>query len=464
MASRTQRQHLIRNYLLLFGIVAFMHFSQMLNALPDLSRTLVVLVAKLLNISAADQGHEIQLGALVLPWNQDCSGFQILVFLLAGTFWANRESPLGFSLLTRLILCLPIALAANILRIFCIAGYRYLYYPEWESPQLHYFMGFVCALPFLILMVPRFQYRSISYWLELLYMASVFALVAPLVFSPGGSLVTLCAFFFLARGKYCSITSWQQWLVLLFWLLAAVLIVRSQTESLWLPWLLLAPQFLSRDLLRSVSGGIILTGTIPLLAMHTLWQVVVLAALLVEAYRLYNNKPVRCANETPGNGLSVGVGVTGLVAPFFLSQLIGVVQLVESPPRGVMAQQLSLNSYTVRSTGQTPDIASFWFGAFADGRHHSLVSCMEFRGIKLQPVKHTAGTYSGEGKWMTEYFIHEGELIYSYPDYLLATFSPFSSPGVHLIYEADSTTMSANYFKQESNRMVRALMRLTSRQ
>jgi len=449
--------------MLLLGILMLMHFSRLFAALPDLSRNLVVIVANLFGMAATNSGHEIQLGSLVLPWTQDCSGFHTLVFLWAVTLWANRDTAPGLTLFTRLILCLPMALIANTLRVFCIAGYRYIYYPDWESPQLHYFIGFLCTLPFMALMVSRFQHRSVAYWLELLYMASVFALVAPLIFAPGGSLVSLCAFFFLARSRFTGASGKTPILVLLAWLLAAVVIAHSRTESLWLPWLLVAPQFVDRKLLRSVPVIVILTGTLPLLSSNILFAILVSVALLFEFYRLYKGNFIFPASTNSPAGPAVFACVAGLIAPFFLSQLVGITQLVEPPPRGIMSDQLSFNSFLVRTIGQTPDITSFWFGAFADGRHHSLVSCMKFRGINLQPVENTSDTYEGEGKWMKEYFIHEGEILDSYSDYLLASFSPFSSPGVHLIYESSSTAMSAGYFEQETKVMAHRLFQLSTR-
>lgn len=42
-------------------------------------------------------------------------------------------------------------------------------------------------------------------------------------------------------------------------------------------------------------------------------------------------------------------------------------------------------------------------------------------------------------------------------DYLLANFSPFSTPGVHVIFEATSDAMSPAYFARESERIVTQL-------
>ena len=125
-----------------------------------------------------------------------------------------------------------------------------------------------------------------------------------------------------------------------------------------------------------------------------------------------------------------------------------------------MARQLSFNSYKVRVAGQPSDIALYWYGAFSEGRHHSLAACMRFRGIILKDVEQVKDIYVGNQKWMREFFIHDKELKSSYPEYLLATFSPFSTPGVHVILEAPSNLMSPDYFARESERIAKHLYRV----
>ena len=61
---------------------------------------------------------------------------------------------------------------------------------------------------------------------------------------------------------------------------------------------------------------------------------------------------------------------------------------------------------------------------------------------------------------MREFFIHDKKLKSSYPEYLLATFSPFSTPGVHVIFEAPSDAMSPDFFARESERIANQLHRL----
>ena len=116
----------------------------------------------------------------------------------------------------------------------------------------------------------------------------------------------------------------------------------------------------------------------------------------------------------------------------------------------------------LRVAGQPSDIAMYWYGTYSEGRHHSLVACMRFRGIILERVKQEKDVFFGNKRWMREFFIQDRALKSTYSEYLLATFSPFSSPGVHVILEARSDLMSPTYFDRESERLVKRLHQLYS--
>jgi hypothetical protein len=192
--------------------------------------------------------------------------------------------------------------------------------------------------------------------------------------------------------------------------------------------------------------------------MRTEWQIIVLTSLALHTYGFLKKKRTDYAPRPIAlNKLELSALVILLLAPFMLHGLIGIRHEVEHPPRGIMARQLSFNSYKVRVAGQPSDIAMYWYGAFSEGRHHSLVACMRFRGIILKDFEQEKDVYVGNKKWMREFFIQDKRLKSSYPEYLLATFSPFSPPGVHVIFEAPSNLMSPAYFARESERIVTQL-------
>jgi exosortase/archaeosortase family protein len=450
---------MIRSLVALGVIFVLLHAANLTEALSYLSRPLVVAAASALGIEAVNRGTEIVLGGLVLPWTQDCSGVNTLIILWGVTLWANRHRPFDRRALLRLLLSVPAALLANTLRILTLAGYRYVFYPAWESEELHYLIGFLWLVPFLFLFVPDLRRMEAARWIEVLYLTLVLALVAPAIFSPGGSIVALSALFFLAHSGLSNPPPRRLKAAYAAWVAGALLIAWSDMESLWLPWLLVNPRLVSVKLLSSWSGLVILSGTLSVLAMRPEWQILVGIALAIGVYRMVRGEaPPRPSPSTQAPGAAEAVAMTLIgLAPFVLPGLVGTDHAVERPPAGVMSRQLTFNSYQVRLTGQPADIRVYWYGAFGDGRHHSLASCMRFRGLILEPVPEQPEVLAGGGRWMRDVFIHQGELKTSYPDYLLASFSPFSPPGVHVILDAPEDAMSAAYFAQATERLAERL-------
>jgi exosortase/archaeosortase family protein len=453
----------IRNIILLGIIFILLHLASITEVMSYISRPMVTGFLQLFGIEAVNRGHDLVLGKLRLPWTEDCSGINTLIMLLGITLWVNRNQRFDLSFIIRIVLCVPAALVANLFRVLSFAAYRYLFYPSWESQQLHYFIGFIWLIPFLALFVPDLRHRNRTQWLEIFYMAVVLALVAPVVFSPGGSIVAICSLFYLAHNRIDGSTTVKNWLSYVIWVGAALLIGWSRMESLWIPWLLICPCFVAPRVLFSWSGLIILSGTVSLLAMRTGWQIVVLAALAFQGFSLLRNKP---AGQAPKpvllKKLVAYVPLILLMTPFMLNSLIGISHEVERPPLGIMVRQISPNSYMLRVAGQASDIAMYWYGTYSEGRHHSLVACMRFRGIILERVEQEKDVFFGNKRWMREFFIQDRELKSTYSEYLLATFSPFSSPGVHVILEAPSDLMSPTYFVRESERLVKRLHQLYS--
>ena len=451
---------MIHNLLLLGVIFLLLHLANLTEVLSYLSRPLVTGAAAVFGIEAVNRGTDIVLGDLVLPWTQDCSGVNTLIILWGVTLWANRHRSFDRILVLRLLLCVPAALLANMFRIFTLAGYRYLFYPAWESEELHYLVGFLWLIPFLFLFVDDLRHMNRARWVEIVHLSLALALVAPAIFSPGGSLVALSTLFYLAHSRASEVAPRRLIIAYLGWGLAALMIAWSEMESLWIPWLLLCPRLVSWRLLSSWTGIVILTGTMSLLAMRPEWQILVSVAL---AYRLYLS--IREKQQQPGAS-PVNPGIPEVatlallgMAPFALSALIGISHLIERPPAGLMTRQLTFNSYQLMLTGQPADLRMYWYGAFGDGRHHSLASCMRFRGLIMEPVPGQEEVLTGGKMWMRDFFIHEGKLMSGYGDYLLASFSPFSTPGVHLILDAPADAMSAAYFSQASQLLAKRIFR-----
>jgi len=449
-----------------FGIIlALTHLLDTTGIVSDLSRQLIVAVVQIAGGTATDLGEAIVINQITLPWTQDCSGINALLLLWTITLWAQRQHRFSAFTGVRLLACIPLALLVNLARVMSVAAYRITFYPDWESPQLHYFAGFAFLLPCVPFLVPAARQRDRGYWLELLYLATVLSLVAPLILMPGGTLLALCSFVYLAQSQF---KDWRQvgvsWLILpwlmLLWLMAGVAIALAASESLWIPWLLLAPTLVNRTLLTRPEGWLILSGTISALAMHDVWQIVVMGSLALMVWRhrtraqpKVDTEQSPAANDSRVSGWQTSLLAVLILVPFLLPVMLQRDHELQPPPSGVMARQMAFNSYEIKLAGQPVDLTSFWYGPFGDGRHHALVSCMTFRGIELQPVDDFPGVYSGEGQWLAEFFIYDGQLLDSYPSYLLASFVPLKGPGVHVILAAPVDTVSVAYFKEEAARV-----------
>ena len=122
------------------------------------------------------EGEVIRTGRVEVPWTGDCSGMNLLLILLAIGAWVSREQALNRSWILRLLSLIPAAVLANVLRILALTGYRNVAYPAIESPQMHYFIGFVCVAPFALLALPAFRLNSLFLVLQT---AAVMCLLAP---------------------------------------------------------------------------------------------------------------------------------------------------------------------------------------------------------------------------------------------------------------------------------------------
>ena len=227
----------LRMGLLLALVGLLVHLAQSQDVLLDFTRPLVVGLLRLLGAAAVSDANGMTIGKLQVPWTQDCAGLNLLLVLLAVVVWLHRAEPLSWHLGLRLALAVPAGLAANVARVLTLIAGRWWFFPAVESDQVHYLLGFVWLLPFLILFLPKNRQSFTSLAVAALHACAVLALLASLSGAPGGGWVTLCA---LACLAHCGPQPWttQRLVLSLGWVAAAVFIGMSSMESLWLPWLL----------------------------------------------------------------------------------------------------------------------------------------------------------------------------------------------------------------------------------
>ena len=186
------------------AVLCLVHFTRTRDLFLDFSRPSVIWALHFLGVPAVDQGEMIAVGRLEVPWTRDCAGLNLLLVLLAVTFWVNRAEKFGWVLLGKLCACVPAALLANILRVLTLIGIREALYPAVESPQLHYFLGLVWLLPFILLVVPLGSRPLLHCFVEAGHAAAVVALLAPVSGAPAGETISLAAILCLTQCRYQS--------------------------------------------------------------------------------------------------------------------------------------------------------------------------------------------------------------------------------------------------------------------
>lgn len=443
----------IRTLAALAAVFALLNLAGSKDWLSDFTRPFVVGCLNLVGIAATTSAGELVIGRLHVPWTRDCAGLNILTMLWAITLWVNRAEPISRRFWLRLALGLPAAYLANIARIFTLIAYRHAVYPNVESPQLHYFIGFLWVMPCLPFFVPRAGREFGRYFLETLFLVTALSLVSPYVQAPGGSLVTLAVLLLLAKSRFAPMLAPGHWLLAAIWIASAIFIALANMESLWLPWLLLCPWFVPAGFQRAPASWVLVLATIPLFAMHPIAGWLVALAALVEVWGLMRSdsnldsaESTRSSTNWASGFLVPGGLILLFLTPFVVSTLGGLLRPNLRPPPGVMARELAAETFELRLVGQPGNVDLVWYGPSGDGRHHTLSVCMRYRGIVLQPSGTVPSVLTDGKVWMREFFLQRGSLLIDYRAYIQNTFLPWTPAGVHVIASAATESMSAEAF------------------
>ena len=453
-ASEAWRQHL-RIALSATAVLAAVHLARAKDYFSDFTRPTVTFALRLFGIDAVDHGTTIAVGKLEVPWTRDCAGLNLLLVLVALTIWVNRSSPANFRYWSKLAFTVPAALLANVLRVLTLIGYRELLYPHVESPQLHYFMGLVWLLPFVAFVVPKGSKPLSHSMVEAMQAASVVALLAPMSGVPGGDGITIAAILGLAHSKVqADSRTLRNWLMVA-WVFMAVGITLVGLESFWMPWLLLCPVLVDKRWILSPAGLLLTAGTHPLFGMIPGSEYVIWGAAAFACWQWIQGNNASGESDSPtlvlgGRWQMQPLASCALfILPFVASTLVIAEKDVLTPPASVTFRDVTSDTFQVSLPNQPENIGLMWFNPVGNGRHHSIQVCMRYRGVELQPTPECADVYSDGDRLMREFYIQGGKLVTTYPDYILQTFRPKSSPGVHLIFATYRSQMDPESFNRE---------------
>jgi len=456
MAQNTLQSRISIRTLTAFGLVfVLLLWAEGADVLSGFTRPVVIAVFRLLRVPAEDLGLSLRIGGMTVPWTRDCAGLNFMALLPALVIWLHRGTVSTRRYLLRILASLPAAFLANLCRILTLILYRKLFYPQVESPALHYFIGFLWLFPFLFLMMGRRPGNGEPSVLETFYWACALSILAPFVTSPAGTLVAACALLLLAQTRPRHLTRTDLPLLLL-WLGGGAVLAWTHMESLWTPWMLTCPLFTDLRLWRQPERPFLLAGTVPLFSMQPWALPLLLVAGSVQMLRLLRTPPSP-APQSPASRWSAALCSLALLMPFLISIVpLSPVPSIPPPP-GVMASRADAHAHLFRLIGQPAHIHAVWYEPFGHGRHHTLPVCMRFRGVELSHSRLQNGVYSDEHFWMREAFLVNGRAL-DYPRYVLSTFLPFSTPGVHIIYSAPKNSTDPMRFARDTDALTRRLL------
>jgi exosortase/archaeosortase family protein len=446
-------------------------FAQSQDALREITRPIVLIILKAIGTQAEDRGDIIAIGHLEIPWTRDCAGINLLIIMLALAVWVNREEPSVRKFWLRVAAMAPAALAANVLRVLSLMGYRMIAYPAVESPQTHYFLGFIWMVPFITLITPRMG-RSISRaFLETLHAAAVVALLTPITGMPNGTMVAIAAVLALSQSRFRE--DWWQTRVVLtaLWILAGGLVAWMNMESFWLPWLLCCPLLLDFRWLLTPTGGLLMLTTHSMFAMQP-WAPYIGWIGIGFAIRGWIQRsattteipsPTLTPAQTQTRWILAPVSAVCFLAPFLASTLLSVGHTRWTPPTAVESRALGNQGYEIRLPDQPDHIALVCYGPEGKDRHHNVQVCLKYRGTQVTPCPEEKMVYTDGEHWLREFFIHDGALLADYPSYLKSTFAPGAEPGIHLIFVSPMHLGKSDDFSRQSDRLAAAFYEISLR-
>ncbi|MCX6857064.1 MAG: archaeosortase/exosortase family protein [Verrucomicrobia bacterium] len=439
----------LRTFIAAAIIAVAVHFTQSRDLLVDFTRPVVMTGLRLVGFDVVDRGEVMAVGNLHVPWTRDCAGINLLLILLALAVWVNRHERQAGLFWLRVLSMIPAALAANVLRVLTLIAYRTLAYPGVESPQTHYFIGFIWLVPFVTLVTPRDLRVKSSGIMETLHAAAVVSLLAPMSGTPNAELITLAAVVCLAR---CRVRETSLCL-LLSWLVGGFGIAIVSMESFWLPWLLLCPLLVDHRRLR-VPGLICTACTHSLIAMHS-WAWLLAGAGLLITY--FSRVEDECPNDEAKPFRSPltwqAAFFASLTLPFIVSTLLSLGQESWQPPTSVESRSINQCGYEIRLRGQSEHIGLACYGAASRDRHHTVKVCLKYRGIDVENVKERPLVFTEGHHWFREFFLQDGKLLPDHTAYVKSTFRPWSDPGVHLIFATLCDKQSPTDFSADCERL-----------
>lgn len=434
-------------------------------------KPIVLGILSLFQFETADLGSSIQVGELLIGWSRDCTGINQFLLLLAMVIWMRRRNLWLRSTLYACLLTIPAALLANIARVLTLIAYRICFYPEVESPELHYFIGFFWILPLVCLFLPPQERRQLRRWIEFAHAMAVLALLAPLLSASEGLAMGVATALLLSKSQVPGVWTRQRMGLIAIWILLGFGIASVRMESFWLPWLLICPLTAKREWLRQPRAMLLL------LSSHTLfdllpggeWIIWAVAGWTLWVDFIKGSPPRTASADHPARPqisanrwwvrISLGFSLLMLIAPFTAALFIPVHLTLPEPPKNARLQIVPGQGFEIRLPEADPAIGIFWYPPKNYDRHHSLNICMKYGGVTLKRAAENPKIWQSADLYYREFFLLKDQLIESHTDYVLATLGAWASPGIHLVIAVRQSDMDLASFETASQQIADRLQR-----
>jgi len=407
----------------------------------DLCKPVALFLISCLGVVTDDMGSYFTVAHLEVPWTRDCAGMNLLLVLLFIFCWMNRNNKQNYSYWLRLCLVIFAAAAANVLRIMALVFYRYLVFPEVESPQLHYFFGLLCLVPFALIVIPNKGGLSRKkLWFEMLHIAVVAALISPLMNLSNHWITILGSILILLKSRYEPLNQRRELVALIVWFFSAVLISWLGIESLWLPWVLVCPLAIKMNWFLKPDGLICLLASCPLFILIPEADILGGLLLFYAIFKILKNKNASSDNLDLRLNKSLKVSVRVFVAillffPFLSAVAFNAELETLSPPETALKRVIKGMGFELKIKGQDQKLGLLWYHPQGSDRHHTIKVCLKYRGVDLVDSILPAVKTDGE-RWFREYFIVRGQMISDHGKYIWSTIGFRKDPGVHIIIVA----------------------------
>jgi exosortase/archaeosortase family protein len=446
-----------RNVIVAISLLVILMASGSHEALSVLTRLGLVGILQCIGQIVDNSSEQLSVNGIQVPWQKDCSGLNLVALMLAAAAWTRRREPSLLRFLTSLSLAILTGYLVNLLRILTIIGYRELWYPLHESMEAHYAIGFFWLIPSILLFVPRHEHGIFDRWIQAMGISVIVCLLSPHLSLSHGWLAGICTAV-IACSSYAENAGWKRnTAIMMLWLICGIGLQVLRVDSFWVAWLLICP--LTSNFIRRAnwSGMVCLAGTVPVVSLHFAGWIFVAPGVIRELYVMF---AASRGNATAGSAVQYvklyracspanALALMGMMLPFCSHIIHRPLSKPELPPAGMFCESRNAGAFAVRMLGQSPTLQTHWYASISGDRHHALLVCLRFRGAELRESG-IPGVLTDGKSWYLESFLQDGRLIQNYSDYLRNTWMPFTSPGVHLIAQADCPRLSAESFQQQA--------------